>query len=115
MFITYRSHAPAYPLGHKWECSEGRSSVAKQNELRCFNLNGTQRWSVGACIPIYAPEGTPERGNDKRVRRGGSLVGRACCLCPTSPCLEMSGNEKMLPDLPGYVFNKQHKRNDPVK
>ena len=26
-----------------------------------------QRWSVGTCIPIYAQEGTPERGNDKKL------------------------------------------------
>ncbi len=27
-------------------------------------------------------------------------VGRACCLCPTFSCFKLSGNEKLLPDLP---------------
>ncbi|MDO9164301.1 MAG: RHS repeat-associated core domain-containing protein, partial [Methylococcaceae bacterium] len=41
-------------------------------------------------------------GNNPFNRRDPSRVGRACCLCPTFPCLEMSGNEKLLPDLPDY-------------
>ena len=34
--------------------------------------------------------------------RTPSIVGRAMLFCPTLPCVrQMSGNEKMLPDLPG--------------
>jgi hypothetical protein len=35
-----------------WELIQQRSSVAR-------------RWSVTNSIPIYAPLGTPERGNDE--------------------------------------------------
>ncbi len=45
--------------------NDERSSVGMQ--LRALLRRAWQRWSVAGCVPIYVPEGTPERGNDKQL------------------------------------------------